>query len=68
MRALFNDQRCPFAGGEPTEVSEALLGNDDVQVVLGLVDVRGEGDDAGYPCRVCFGWAAIGGGDGGRGE
>lgn len=46
VSALVNDDLSTVARAQATEVSETLLGDDDVEVVFGLVDVGGEGHDA----------------------
>lgn len=55
MRALFDDDACALTGRQATNISETLLCDDDVEVVLCLVNVRAHGYDAGYACGVGLG-------------
>jgi hypothetical protein len=43
---LLDDLRRPLPGTQSTKVCESLLSDNDVEVVLRLVDVSGEGNDA----------------------
>lgn len=54
MRALLDNHARPLLGRQATYVREALFGDDDVEVVLRLVNVRAHGHDAGDPCGVGF--------------
>lgn len=54
VRALLDDNASTLAGRQTTDIREPLLGDDHVEVVLGLVDVGGEGNDAGNTGGVCF--------------
>lgn len=47
VRAVLDDDAGALTRRETTDVRETLLGHDHVEVVLCLVDVGGEGDDAG---------------------
>jgi|GEM_PF-6470170 len=53
--AVLDDEGCTLAGREAAEIGEALLRNDDGDVVLGVVDVRGHGDDGGDRAPLCGG-------------
>lgn len=46
MGTLLDDEGGTFARRESTEISEALLRNDDIKIVLGMINVRGEGNNA----------------------
>lgn len=61
VRALANNDTGSLLRAQAAHISEALLGHNDVQIVLGLVDVGGHWHDAGNSVWVNFGWA------GGRG-
>lgn len=61
MRALINNDSRALSGTQAAYVCEALLRDDDVEIVFGLVDVRAHWDDAGYACGVCFRGAGGGG-------
>lgn len=43
---LLDDERSTLAWRESTEISEALLRNDDIKIVFSMINVGGEGDDA----------------------
>lgn len=59
--AVVNEDTAALTRSQTTEVSQTLLGNNDVQVVLGLVDVSGEGNNAGDTGGVSLGLAHGGG-------
>ena len=61
VSALVNDDPSALAGRHATHIGETLLGDDDVEIVLGLVDVGYLGDDAGNT-----GGVGLGGTSGGR--
>ena len=61
VSALLDDDAGALAGGQAADVSQTLLGDDDVEVVLGLVDVGAEGDDAGDTGGVGLGGPGGGG-------
>lgn len=44
--ALVDDDAGALAGRKTTDIGKTVLGNDDIEIVLGLVDVRAHGDDA----------------------
>ena len=44
--ALVDDDAGTLAGAEATDIGKTVLGDDDVEIVLGLVDVGAHGDDA----------------------
>ena len=46
VSALVNDDTGSLPGAQSSNIGETLLGNNDIQVVLGLVDVCAHGDDA----------------------
>jgi len=54
VSALADDDAGALAGRQAAHVGEALLCDDDVEVVLGLVDVRAHGHDAGHARGVGF--------------
>lgn len=58
--ALVNDDAGSLPRAQTADIGEAGLGHDDVEVVLGLVDVGAHGNDAGHTVRV--GLAGAGGG------
>lgn len=57
VRALVNNDPRSLPRTQAAHVCEPLLGDDDVEVVLSLVDVCAHGDDAGDACGVGFGRA-----------
>ena len=61
VRAVLDDNTGTLARGETADVRETLLGHDHVEVVLCLVDVGGEGDDAGDTGGVSLGGPRGGG-------
>ena len=61
VRALLDDDTGPLTRRETTDVGESLLGDDHVEVVLGLVNVGGEGNDAGHTGRVRLAGTRTGG-------
>ena len=54
MRALVNDHPRTLSGRQAAHIRKSLLGDDDVEIVLRLVDVRAHGHDAGHAVRVCL--------------
>ncbi|KAI6775942.1 hypothetical protein HG530_002700 [Fusarium avenaceum] len=46
VSALVDDNAGTLAGGQAADVGETLLGDDNVEIVLGLVDMGAHGDDA----------------------
>lgn len=59
--ALVNDDAGALAGAEATDIGETVLGDDDVEIVLGLVDVGAHGDDARNTVGVGLGGTGGGG-------
>jgi hypothetical protein len=55
MRTLSDDDPGALARRQAPHVRKALLGDDDVEIVLGLVDVRAHGHDARDARGVCLG-------------
>lgn len=55
MRALLNDEREAVTRAEAADVGETLLGDDDVEVMLSVVNVRGHRDDARDSGRIRLG-------------
>lgn len=55
MSTLVDDDPCPLAGTQASDVGEAVLCDDDVEVVLRLVDVGAHGHDAGDAVGVRLG-------------
>jgi hypothetical protein len=47
MGALLNDDLCSFLWTETADICETLLGNDNVQIVLSLIDVGAHRNNAG---------------------
>jgi len=60
VSALLDDERRALPRRQAAQVGETLLSDDHVDVVLGVVDVRGEGDDARDAGRVGLGRAGRG--------
>lgn len=60
VSALVDDNAGALTGGQAANVGETLLGDDDVEIVLGLVDVGAHGDDAGDTVGVGLGRSAGG--------
>lgn len=60
VRALVDDDLGTLAGAEAANIGETLLGDDHVQVVLGLVDVGAHGHDARDTVGVSLGRSAGG--------
>lgn len=58
---LVNNDPGALTRRHTTDVGETLLGNDDVEIVLGLIDMGYLGDDAGYSGGIIFGGAGGGG-------
>lgn len=58
--ALVDDDAGALARAEAADIGETLLGDDDVEVVLGLVDVGAHGDDARHAVGVGLGGAGGG--------
>ena len=54
VSALLDDDAGTLLGGQTANIGKTLLGDDDVEVVLGLVDVSAHGDDAGDTGGVCL--------------
>ena len=48
MRAVFDNGFGPFAGIEPPQIGQSLLGDEYMDLVLRMVDMRDLGDDTGY--------------------
>jgi hypothetical protein len=46
VRAVLDDNTGTLTRRQSTNISKTLLSNDDIEIVLGLIDVRGEGHDA----------------------
>ena len=46
--ALLDDDAGTLLGREATDIGETLLGDDDVEVMLGLIDMSAHGNNAGY--------------------
>ena len=59
--ALVDDDAGTLAGRETTDIGETDLGDDDIEIVLGLIDVGAHGDDARNTVGV-----GLGGTGGGR--
>lgn len=59
--ALVNDDAGTLAGAEAADIGETVLGNDDVEIVLGLVDVGAHGDNARNTVGVGLGGTGGGG-------
>ena len=47
MSAVFNDELCTLVGGLPAQVSDALLGDDNRHIMLGLIHMGNHGNNAG---------------------
>jgi len=54
MTAFFDDQFGAVLWCDPTKVSQTLLGNQHVEVVLGVVDMRSLRNHAGDTERISF--------------
>jgi hypothetical protein len=54
MCTLLDDHTGSFFRRQTAHVSETLLRDDDVEIVLGLVDVRAHGHYAGHARGICF--------------
>ena len=54
MRAFLDDDARPLFGRQTAHVCESLLSDDDVEIVLGLVNVRAHGHDAGNASGIGF--------------
>ena len=54
VRALLDNHTRSFAWAQTAHVGEALLRDDDVEIVLRLVDVRAHWHDAGHARGICF--------------
>jgi hypothetical protein len=52
VRTLLDNNPRTLSRAQTTHVRKTLLGNNDVEVVFGLVHVRAHGHDAGYACRI----------------
>lgn len=44
---VLDDEFGPLCGRVPAQIGQALLGHDDLYIVLGVVHMRNHGDDAG---------------------
>jgi len=55
MSALINDNTGTILGRKTSQVSKTLLGNDDVQVMLGLVNVGCKRNNARNAIRISLG-------------
>lgn len=58
--ALVDDNAGALAGGQAADVGETLLGDDNVEIVLGLVDVGAHGDNTRNTVGVGLGRSAGG--------
>ena len=47
MGAVLDNALGSLSGRQSTQIGESLLGDDHVEIVLGVIDVRGHGHDAG---------------------
>lgn len=57
VSALGNDDAGTLLWRETTDISKTLLGHNDIEIVLGLVNVGGHWDDARNSVWVDLGWA-----------
>ena len=57
VRALLDNDTCTLTGTQATHISKTLLRNNHIEIVLGLVNVCSEGNDAGDTGGVCLGGA-----------
>ena len=55
VRALADDDARPLTGAQTAHVGQAILRDDDVEVVLRLVDMRAHGHDAGHAVGIRLG-------------
>ena len=54
---IFNDDLCSLSWRETTKISQALLGNQHLNIVFRMIDMGDHWNNAGNLTVLCLGWS-----------